>query len=110
MMWATYRASCTASQSQLLSYDYGKIYNREDFTDLLEADKKCRNKGKAIDVEDLDPESCEMVEMLLQWASSRAGTPTTSWSPAAASPWAFFQNISRCRPFKTSRVAPPCCA
>lgn len=95
------------AQSQLLSYDYGKTYNREDFTDLLEADKKRRNKGKAIDIEDLDPESYEMVEMLLQWASSKSRDANNVMEPGSGKSLGFLPKYKQVQAFPDFKSGAP---
>ncbi len=95
------------AQTQQVSYDYGKTYNREDFIDLVEADKKRRKKGKAIDVGDLDPESYEMVEVLLQWASSKSRDANAIMEPGSGKSLSFLPKYRQIQGFPDFKSGSP---
>ena len=95
------------AQSQQVFYDYGKTYNREDFIDLLEADEKRRKKGKAIDLDDLDPQSYEMVEVLLQWASSKSRDANSVMEPGSGKSLSFLPKYKQIQGFSDFKSGAP---
>lgn len=70
-----------AAASQQPAYDYGKCFNAEDIATLNEAEAKRRNKGSKLPkAENLD-EDIELVEMLLNWASTKSRDAGSNMDP-----------------------------
>ena len=61
----------TFAKTQSPSFHYGKSFNVEDFELTQHAEDKRRNKGKKIDVDELDS-TIDIVETLLIWSSAKS--------------------------------------
>ena len=74
-----------AAASQLPNFDYGKTFNEEDTADLIVSENKRRDKGKIYKPDQLD-EDVEMIEWLMNWASSKSRDAGTGQDPVSGKP------------------------